>query len=107
MYWLAADVAVEAAGVVAVAVAAAACGVVAAREGVAVCAAAVVIAEVVALAADTAALDALLRCRARPLAHRPSIDRPHVAQALGRATVICRRLAVDPVQALETGRVVV
>jgi hypothetical protein len=105
MCWLAVDV-VEAAGV-AVAVAAAACAVVAAREGVAVCAAAVVIAEVVALAADTAALDAHLQCPARLLAHRPSIDRQGAAQALGRATVICRRLAAGPGQVLETGRVVV
>ncbi len=34
-------------------------------------AAAAVIEEVAALAADTAALDALLQCRARLLAHRP------------------------------------
>jgi hypothetical protein len=107
MYWLAADV-VEAAGV-AVAVAAAACALVVAREGAAVCAAGVVIAEVavVALAADTAALDALLQCRAHRLAHPLSIGRPHDAQALGRATVICRRLAVGPVQVSEADRVVV
>lgn len=68
MYWHAADVAeAEAVAAVAVAaVAAAACALVVAREG-----AAAVIAEVVALAADTAALGGHLRCRARPLAHRP------------------------------------
>ncbi|HJQ80048.1 MAG TPA: hypothetical protein VJ828_08840 [Lacipirellulaceae bacterium] len=107
MYWLAGDVgeAVE----VAVAVAAAACALVVAREGAAAVIAVVVavIAEVVALAADTAVLDARRRCRARLVAHRRSIDRPHDAQVLGRTTVICRRLAVGPEQALETDRVVV
>src|SRR5687768_12319954 len=105
MYWLAVDVA-EAEAVAAVAVAAAACALVVAREGVAAVIGEVVavIAEAVALAADTAALDALLQCRAHRLAHRPSIDRPHDAQALGRTTVICRRLAVGPVQVSEADR---